>query len=1038
MVLKDIHVRENINMDNHRTTTTLTHNTPPTTTFTTRRGYTFSGTTLFLIAACFVCTLLAVSFIIYNVATCEQQLTPLPDEDVICTTIKKHVLNPNKATDEAKAQPHYERDVRLPQSMKPQKYNISLVPYLLNNNFTFEGEVHIQVIVLEDCYNITMHATELNITKNDVTVRHIGTSTATSALQPALAEYARYVPEIGGAELRIRKQYMLESKQFFIIELYDKLIKGGVYEISIRFSGLIQDYLQGFYRSSYQVGNEKRWLVSTQFQATDARRAFPCFDEPSLKANFTLKIARPRNMTTVSNMPIVWTKQHESLSNYVWDQFAETLPMSTYLVAYAISDFDHISDGNFSVWARKDAIQSASYALSVGPKILKFLEEYFDLPFPLPKIDMIALPDFQAGAMENWGLITYRETTMLFEEGVSATTNKQRIASVVGHELAHQWFGNLVTPSWWSDIWLNEGFASYMEYITVDAIHPDWKTQDQFVVSELQNVFHLDALSSSHKISVEVFNPDEISEIFDRISYGKGSTIIRMMSHFLTSKVFRRGLSKYLREMSYHAAEQDDLWRFLTNEAISAGLLDRNTTVKEIMDTWTLQIGYPVLTVTRSSNTHSIRMEQQRFIFSNQSDAGDSEENDNPLWWIPITYTTSKELDFENTRPITWVPRSETYEVEDRNLSTAEWFIFNIQQTGYYRVNYDAENWKAITTHLMQPQKYKSIAPSNRAQLIDDAMNLARGAYLSYETALNLTRYLKHETEHVPWKAAITAFNFIDSMLVNQGDYDLLKNYLLDLLENVYKEVSPNNFTDDADEGEDMLKLFKRVEILNMACHLGHRDCILESARHFHNWIEVPNPDTNNPIPPNLRGIVYCTAIQYGNEFEWDFAFERYRSSSVSTEKELLLSALGCSLEPWILSRYLRRSISSEDIRKQDVYRVFAAVSSNVVGQQIAFDFMRNNWNEIKTYLGSTMSNINMILKFATKRMNSKFFLAELESFIKTDVKDNGRSIQQILEQVRVNVDWMARNYQDIIQWLQREAITRQLQQRNGTSPATH
>ncbi|CAD6993578.1 unnamed protein product [Ceratitis capitata] len=237
-----------------------------------------------------------------------------------------------------------------------------------------------------------------------------------------------------------------------------------------------------------------------------------------------------------------------------------------------------------------------------------------------------------------------------------------------------------------------------------------------------------------------------------------------------------------------------------------------------------------------------------------------------------------------------------------------------------------------------------------------------------------------------------------------------------------------------------MLKLFKRVEILNMACHLGHRHCVLESARHFHNWIEVPNPDNNNPIPPNLRGIVYCTALQYGNEYEWDFAFERYRMSTVSTEKELLLSALGCSLEPWILSRYLRRAISGGDIRKQDVFRVFAAVSSNVVGQQIAFDFLRSNWNEIKNYLGSTMSNLNMILKFATKRMNTKYFLAELESFVKTDVKDNGLSIQQILEQVRINVDWMTRNYQDIIAWLMREATIRQQQQQqlNDTSSALH
>lgn len=239
----------------------------------------------------------------------------------------------------------------------------------------------------------------------------------------------------------------------------------------------------------------------------------------------------------------------ESIPNYVWDHFAETLPMSTYLLAYAITDFSHISLGNFSVWARADAIQSAKYALSVGPKILDFLENFFGIAFPLPKMDMIALPEFQAGAMENWGLITFRETAMLYEKGISTASNKQRVASVVGHELAHQWFGNLVTPSWWSDIWLNEGFASYMEYLTANAVAPEWKLLDEFVVNELQTVFQLDALTTSHKISQEVGNPQEIFELFDRISYAKGSTVIRMMSHFLTDTVFRRGLSNYLREM---------------------------------------------------------------------------------------------------------------------------------------------------------------------------------------------------------------------------------------------------------------------------------------------------------------------------------------------------------------------------------------------------------------------------------------------------------------------------------------------------------
>lgn len=444
--------------------------------------------------------------------------------------------------------------------------------------------------------------------------------------------------------------------------------------------------------------------------------------------------------------------------------------MSTYLVAYAISDFSHMSSGNFSVWARADAIQTAEYALSVGPKILDFLQTYFGVAFPLPKIDMIALPEFQAGAMENWGLITFRETAMLYDKGVATASNKQRVASVVGHELAHQWFGNLVTPSWWSDIWLNEGFASYMEYLTANAVAPEWKLLDEFVVNELQTVFQLDALATTHKISQEVGNPQEIFQLFDRISYAKGSTVIRMMSHFLTDTVFRGGLSKYLQRMAYKSATQDDLWRFLTDEAKTSGLLDSSTSVKAIMDTWTLQAGFPVVKISRHPNTDAVRLEQVRFVYGNRS-----KTDDRPLWWIPITYTTADELNFENTRPTTWMPRTKTYELENRNLSTAKWFIFNIQQTGYYRVNYDLDNWRAVTQHLMDAKNHLEIAPANRAQLIDDVMNLARGSYLSYDTAMNLTRYLAYETNHVPWKAAITNFNFIDSMFVNSGDYDLLK-----------------------------------------------------------------------------------------------------------------------------------------------------------------------------------------------------------------------------------------------------------------------
>ncbi|XP_064549574.1 aminopeptidase N [Drosophila montana] len=1001
MVVKEMPLHENLSMESRHGNSLGTpagSSGPAAAATCSRMGrrYTVSVTTAVLLASFFACTILAVGFIVYNFATCAD-LEPATGEDIVCTSVN---LRNSKHAHDASDGPKYDQDVRLPRSIQPLKYNITLEPQM-SGNFSFTGSVQIRVLVLEDCYNITMHTEDLNITRNDVAVYR--------ALPSGKDEWK-------SESLRIHKQYLIGAKQFFVIQLYDKLHRGSEYVVHIRFSGIIKDYLQGFYRSSYMMYNETRWVASTQFQATDARRAFPCFDEPALKANFTLHIARPRNMTTISNMPIIHSNNHESLPGYVWDHFAESLPMSTYLVAYAISDFSHMSSGNFSVWARADAIQTAEYALSVGPKILEFLQTYFGVAFPLPKIDMIALPEFQAGAMENWGLITFRETAMLYDKGVATASNKQRVASVVGHELAHQWFGNLVTPSWWSDIWLNEGFASYMEYLTANAVAPEWKLLDEFVVNELQTVFQLDALATTHKISQEVGNPQEIFQLFDRISYAKGSTVIRMMSHFLTDAVFRGGLSKYLQKMAYKSATQDDLWRFLTDEAKTSGLLDSSTSVKAIMDTWTLQAGFPVVKISRHPNSDAVRLEQVRFVYGNRSKI-----DDRPLWWIPITYTTADELNFENTRPTTWMPRTKTYELENRNLSTAKWFIFNIQQTGYYRVNYDLDNWRAVTQHLMDAKNHLEIAPANRAQLIDDVMNLARGSYLSYDTAMNLTRYLAYETNHVPWKAAITNFNFIDAMFVNSGDYDLLKNYLLKLLRKVQYEVM---FSESPRGREDIPLLLKRSEILSMACHLGHRRCISESTKQFQNWLEAPNPDAYNPISPNMRGIVYCSAIQYGTEFEWDFAFERYLKSNVPAEKELLLSALGCSKEPWLLYRYLRRAIAGQHIRKQDVFRVFAAVSNTVVGQQVAFDYLRNNWQEINIYMGSQIANIHTLLKFVTKRMNTKFQLAELEEFVRDAHWAYDRPIQQIVEQVDISVDWMNRNYKSIVKWLQREAGT--------------
>ncbi|KAL0271356.1 UNVERIFIED_CONTAM: hypothetical protein PYX00_008471 [Menopon gallinae] len=886
--------------------------------------------------------------------------------------------------------------VRLPRSVVPDSYEIKLIPFLLNDNFTFSGEVLITVNATEDADRVTLHVKEIEIEEKSVVVKRSD----------------------GGSQ-EIERFSNDTEQQVFVIHTRGMLRRGEQYRIGMKFTGILNDKLQGFYRSSYTVGNTTRWIATTQFQATDARRAFPCFDEPAMKAKFKLFIGRPKNMSSLSNMPQINNgKPVPGLPDYVWDEYEQSVPMSTYLVAFVVSDFVNITSKNrFAVWARSDAISQAKYALEIGPKCLKYFEEYFDIDFPLPKVDMIALPDFAAGAMENWGLITYRETAMLYEEGISTRSNKQRVATVVAHELAHQWFGNLVTPVWWSDLWLNEGFASYVEYLGVEAVEPSWKILEQFVTQETQNVFALDALRTSHPISIEVHHPDEISEIFDRISYGKGASIIRMMDHFLTSQVFKSGLTRYLKRHKYSNAEQDDLWRALTEQAHEDRVLPKSVTVKTIMDTWTLQTGFPVVTVSRNYDNNTAVVVQEKFLLYKPTTNSSSDiQKQKALWWIPITYTSSDVLNFTSTYPSEWMRREKSITI--RGLPSSEdWVIFNVLQTGFYRVNYDERNWKLLIKHLKDKSKMHDIIPTNRAQLIDDSLNLARAGLLNYSIAMDVTQYLYNELDYLPWESALIAFSYLDDMLIRTAGYDMFEEYILKLIQKVYEEIG---FRDDMKDPQ--LVIYKRIYILSWACALGHEDCVKNSVKLFKDWMLSKDPDSENPISPNLKSIVYCTAIRVGGEKEWNFAWERYLNSNVGSEKDLILEALGCSSEIWILSRYLDWSMSETNgIRKQDVAKVFGALSENPVGQMLAFKFLRSQWQKLKNYLGPSMFSISTIVRSATKWINNDLEFSDLVHFAKQNSHDLGaasRAVDQVVEQAAANIRWMESNYETIVKWL--------------------
>ncbi|KAF5289209.1 hypothetical protein FQR65_LT00096 [Abscondita terminalis] len=969
------------------------------TTFGKQNRLSISKNFALLLVLLFIGCLVGTGLLVYHLSSCNTTTKNIIEKVEVCSKTSTENISTTEVVDEKestttivsvtesteKNEPNKSIDVRLPLSMVPDSYDVKLIPFLQEDNFTFHGEVNIRINVTAKTTNITLHADELIINEASITVR-----------------------DNLNISIPVLKVGNDSEKEFLVIYLTKELNSGKQYNVHIEFTGVLNDVMQGFYRSSYLVKQKVRWIAATQFQATDARKAFPCFDEPAMKAKFKISLARPKNMSTISNMPRISSEAVKGMENYEWDHYAESVPMSTYLVAFVVSDFVSLKNGNFSVWVRKEAELQAKYSLDAGPKILKYFEDFFQIKFPLPKVDMIALPDFAAGAMENWGLVTYRETAMLYEEGVSSRSSLQRVTSVIAHELAHQWFGNLVTPKWWTDLWLNEGFASYMEYVGTDAVQPNWKVMDQFVVHELQNVFELDVLKSSHPVSIKVNNPIEINDIFDRISYAKGATIIRMMEYFLTPKIFKQGLTNYLNTRMYDSAEQDDLWAALTEEAHKNNILNQNLSVKQIMDTWTLQTGFPLVVVSRNYKTNSTTFKQEKFTLE-RNKTNTSEV----LWWIPITYVSKNNKDVKSF----WMSVDNDKREQNFTLSNSDWLLVNIDQRGYYRVNYDNKNWQLLTQQLLNVNGYTAFSTTNRAQMIDDALSLAAAGYLDYEIALNLTTYLVHEKDCIPWMSAFESLDFIQEMLIQSADFDKFKFFMNTLLKNIYAHVgfqdSPNNT---------QLTVYNRMEVLWRACSLGNIDCVKNAVAYFYNWKNAPNADTYNPISPNLKNIVYCVAIKAGGQEEWDFAWQRYLASNVGSEKDIIMSALGCSKETWILSRYLYWAVTDgSGIRKQDAPRVFSAVSNNIIGQELAYKFFKNNWILLKKHLGSSLMLLNSIVKTCVSNIKTKEDLHDFKIFLAShsdDLNVVSKTIEQSLEQVEANVRWMNTHYGNVVEWL--------------------
>ncbi|XP_054632557.1 alanyl (membrane) aminopeptidase b, tandem duplicate 1 [Dunckerocampus dactyliophorus] len=897
---------------------------------------------------------------------------------------------------------------RLPKNLIPDHYNVSLWPRLTANErdglFFFTGDSSVEFKCAEETNLILIHSNKLNYTKYEN--NHL----------------AMLVSVDGGSKApSIVSSWLQTETQYLVLELDGKLTKDHMYRLHTKFTGELADDLGGFYRSEYMEDGVKKFLATTQMQPTDARKVFPCFDEPAMKAVFHITLIHDSGTVALSN------GEEKETSNVVIDGqsvlqtvFEPTEKMSTYLLAFIVSEFANISNTiggvEIRIFARKSAIAAGqgAYALNKTGPILKFFEQYYNSSYPLPKSDQIALPDFNAGAMENWGLITYRETALLYDEHFSSNSNKERIAAIISHELAHMWFGNLVTLRWWNDLWLNEGFASYVEYLGAHEAEEQWGVKDLIVLSDIHRVFAIDALASSHPLSSkeeDIQKPAQINELFDAISYSKGASVLRMLSDFLSEEVFTMGLRTYLAEFAFGNAVYTDLWKHLQMAsliAVDASHTNLPDTVHNIMNTWVLQMGFPVVTV----NTANGLVSQEHFLLDPDSEITTPSPY-NYEWIVPIKWMKTE---FSQTSK--WLTEK-TATVPEMKTTGSEWVLANLNVVGYYRVNYDQGNWDRLLDAL--DANHSAIPVINRAQLVDDAFNLARAKIIPTVLALKTTKYLNNETEYMPWESALNNLDFFYLMFDRSEVYgpmqDYLKKQVIPLF-NYYKMLT-GQWTKVPDGHMDQ---YNQVNAISLACRTGLEECQNQTKKWFKQWMD----SGINPIHPNLRSTVYCNGIAAGGAKEWDFAWSEFQNATIAIEADKLRAALACTKQPWLLNRYLEYTLDPSKIRKQDATSTIVYIANNVIGQSLAWDFVRAHWSYIFTQYGGGSFSFSNLINGVTKRFSTEFELQQLKQF-KADNAEVGfgsgtLAVDQSIERTIANIKWIAENKNSVLKWFQDES----------------
>jgi len=844
---------------------------------------------------------------------------------------------------------------RLPENARPENYKLSFTPDL--DKATFEGDETISLRLLKPGSEITLNAVDIDF--HDVIITSGGAT-----------QKAKVTPE--------------KEKEMVVLSV-EKPLAAGPATVHITYSGILNDEMRGLYLGKDDHG---RKYAASQFEATDARRAFPSFDEPDYKATFDITAVADKGLVAISNQKIVSDTPGPGDKHSV--RFATTAKMSSYLAALVVGNFEYVegeSDGiPIRVYSTPGKKEMGTFALDVASNVLKYYDHYFGIKYPYGKLDLIGLPDFSAGAMENTGCITFREVILLIDEKQGSVGLKKEIASVIAHEMAHQWFGDLVTMKWWDDIWLNEGFATWMSSKPIESWKAGWNFNLDDV-SDTAGTLNLDSLANTRPIHQAAETPAEIQELFDGIAYGKAAAVLRMLESYLGEETFRAGVNAYLQQHRYANATAGDFW--------DAQAKTSKKPVDSIMPTWVKQPGVPILNVKTqcSGSSTNVTLTQQRYYY----DRSKFEAANDQLWLIPLCLRGS--ANGKEAKCELMTKKEETLTLP----GCSTWVLTNAGATGYYRTAFSADAVRALATDAET-----KLTPAERITVANDIWASVRVGRQPVGDYLAFARGLQPDRNRAVVEDLLGGLHSIGEYLVSDGDRDEYRNWLRQYLTPAMKDVGYEPKPGERDEQRTL-----RSRLFDALGYDARDPETLEEAR------TIADKALADPasIDTEMAGGAFALAALNGDSAFYDRVMAATKNPKSPELYYTYLFTLPRFSDPKLLQRTLDFAISPE-VRSQDSLRVITTVMRNPAGRDLAWDFVRSHWDAVAKAGGpfASAAVVGATSVFCDTGMRDQV----MEFFSTHKVAAAERTYKQSIERINNCVDFKSQQEPQLASWLGR------------------